>query len=148
VPTGRAGAAFSRVIGDGLWTKLTSRTGHITGIGAIGPKSFMGRNVSAECRVECRFLGRKPPVPRVLGRRVGIFPFLGLGGQNRRDFWEKIFRAILGGVLPACVGRLENSRQRKPARRRTPDYELFFFETVPKRYKFGTGTPLKWLDLA
>ena len=42
----------------------------------------------------------------------------------------------------------KDSHERKSARRRTHDYELFFVETVPKRYTFGTETPPKWLDLA
>ena len=61
---------------------------------------------------------------------------------------EEIPGDISAGFYQACGGRLEDSRERKPARRRTHDYELFFVEMVPKRYTFGTGTLPKCLDLA
>jgi hypothetical protein len=90
-------------------------------------------------------LGRKRPFLALVSGLV-FSKALALAA-NGRDFWEKIFRAILGGVLPACGGRLEDSRERKPARRHTHDYGRFFVETVPKRYTFGTGTPPKRLNL-
>jgi hypothetical protein len=60
-------------------------------------------------------------------------------------------RGTLPPGLPSSgrrAGGLEDSRERKPARRRTHDYEPVFVEMVPKRYTFGTGTPVKRLDLA
>jgi hypothetical protein len=84
------------------------------------------------------FLGAETPVPRVLESRVGISPSLFSGGGDPGRH--------LGGVLPACGGRLEDLRERKPARRRPHDYEQVFVEMVPKRYTFGTGAPRKRLD--
>jgi hypothetical protein len=112
------------------------------------------------------FLGRKRPALAFGGRRVGIFPVLGPGGQNRRDFWGRRSRATFGrGVYrPAAAGlRIRATcslsspasvileigpTDGKPPRHQADDYRRFFVETVPKRYTFGTGTPRNWLDLA
>jgi hypothetical protein len=95
--------------------------------------------------VECLFLGREPPFlaflasGRHLLRPLPRWP-------KQAGFWEKIFRAILDVILPACGGRLDDWRERKPARRRTHDYGRFFAEIVPKRYTFGTEHPLSgWI---
>jgi hypothetical protein len=118
--------------------------------------------------VEWRFLGQKRP----------FLAFLGAGGQFPRPwprqpkqagFVGKRFRATFwAGFLRGFGGGLEDAREvppgarpcraglshpigpteGKPARRSTDDYARFFVETVPKRYKFGTGALCKWLDSA
>jgi hypothetical protein len=46
---------------------------------------------------------------------------------------EEIPGDISAEFYPAYGGRLEDSRERKPARRRTHNYGRFFVETVPKK---------------
>jgi hypothetical protein len=55
-------------------------------------------------------------------------PSLALAAKRKR------FRPISGRGLPACCGRLEDSRERKPARRRTHDSGRF----LSKRCRKGT----------
>lgn len=115
------------------------------------------------------FLGAETALPCVLGRRVANSPARGPGSQNRRDLWGRDSGRHFGaGFLRGFGGGLEDAREvppgarpcragfshpigpteGKPARRSTDDYARFFVETVPKRYKFGTGAPCKWLDSA
>jgi hypothetical protein len=82
------------------------------------------------------------------GRRMVLFLDLRPVGQNRRDFWWRRSRATFRRDFTGLRRPLEDSRERKPARRRTHDDERFFVEMVPKRYTFGTGTLPKCLDLA
>ncbi len=94
------------------------------------------------------FPGAETALPCVGGRRMVLFldlrPAAKTGGISGGGGPGRHF----GGILPACGGRLEDWRERKPARRRTHDDERFFVELVPKRYTFGTGTLPKCLDLA
>jgi hypothetical protein len=91
-----------------------------------------------------RFLGAETALPCVGGRQLGNFPRPlastaktgGISGGADSGRYS-------GSVLQGCGGRLE----RTPARRRTNEHELFFVETVPKRYMFGTSAPRKWLRL-
>jgi hypothetical protein len=53
------------------------------------------------------FLGPETALGCVLGRRLGISSVLGVGGQNRRDFWgEEIPGEILAGFYRAAVAGL------------------------------------------
>ena len=50
------------------------------------------------------FLGTETAFPCVCGRRVGIFPVLGPGGQNGRDFRGEEFGDISAGFYrPAAA---------------------------------------------
>src|SRR6516162_4077476 len=85
------------------------------------------------------FLGAEAALPCVGGRQVGIFPVLGPGGQNRRDFWRMRFRAIFGRRFTGPWGRRLGDRasENRLAVTRTITGG-FFVETVPKRYLFVT----------
>ena len=116
-------------------------------IGAFFPLNHSWPQMFERIRRRMPFLGAETALACVLGRRVGHFPRPWPQRPKQAGFLWKRFRATFWGFYRPVSGRLEDSRRREPARRRTHDYGRFFVETVPKGYMFGTRTARKRLDL-
>jgi len=88
------------------------------------------------------FLGVETALRRVGGRRVGIpRPWLFARTSGISD------GAPNARPAPRRIRHPTGPMEGKPARGPTKAYRRFFVETVPKRYRFGTGAARNWLDL-